>query len=132
MTNADNIFDSLKTDANGLVAAVVQDAANGEVLMVAWMDREALKRTLEEGKTCFFSRSRQKYWVKGETSGHYQVVKEVRADCDLDAILVKVEQTGAACHAGYRSCFYRKVDSGGKLETVEEQLKRPEDIYKTP
>ncbi len=131
MSNADNIFDSLKTDANGLIAAVVQDADNGEVLMVAWMDREALRRTLEGGKACFFSRSRQKYWVKGETSGHFQVVKEVRADCDLDAVLLKVEQTGAACHNGYRSCFYREVSPDGGMQVVDEQLKRPEEIYQT-
>jgi phosphoribosyl-AMP cyclohydrolase len=126
----DNIFDSLKTDEHGLICAVVQDAESGEVLMVAWMDREALKRTLEGGKTCFFSRSRQKYWVKGETSGHFQALKEVRADCDLDAVLVKVEQTGAACHEGFRSCFYRAVGPDGSLEVVEEQLKSPEEIYK--
>ncbi len=129
MTNIENIFDNLKTDSNGLVCAVVQDAGNGELLMVGWMDREALKRTLESGKTCFFSRSRQKYWVKGETSGHFQVVKEVRTDCDLDAILVTVEQTGAACHDGYRSCFYRTVGADGTMAVVEEQLKNPDEIY---
>lgn len=126
----DNILDSLKTDENGLIAAIVQDAETSEVLMVAWMDREALRRTLESGKTCFYSRSRQTYWVKGETSGHFQAVREVRADCDLDAVLVKVEQTGAACHTGHRSCFYRTVASDGALEETAQRLLSPEDIYK--
>lgn len=92
-----------------LVPAIVQDAENGEVLMVAYMDREALRRTLETGRTWFYSRSRQEYWCKGETSGHRQYVREVRYDCDGDAILVKVRQVGAACHTGNRSCFYRSL-----------------------
>jgi phosphoribosyl-AMP cyclohydrolase len=126
----ENLFDILKTDDAGLVCAVVQDAANGQVLMVGYMDREALRRTLTEGKVCFFSRSRQKYWVKGETSGHFQFVKDVRVDCDQDAILVQVEQVGAACHEGFRSCFFRRVGEDGALETVEERLKTPEEIYR--
>lgn len=129
MADSLNLLDNLKTDDNGLIAAVVQDADNGQVLMVGWMDREALKRTLEGGKTCFYSRSRQKYWVKGETSGHFQIVREVRTDCDLDAVLVTVEQVGAACHDGYRSCFYRSADASGELQTVEQRLVNPEDIY---
>lgn len=130
MNQQENLFDLLKTDSNGLVCAVVQDVDNNDVLMVAWMDKEALKRTLESGKTCFYSRSRQKYWVKGETSGHFQVVKEVRADCDQDAILVKVQQTGAACHEGYRGCFFRQVSVDGSLTVVDEQMLSPEEIYK--
>ncbi|BCW99210.1 MAG: hypothetical protein KatS3mg024_2037 [Armatimonadota bacterium] len=126
----ENLFDILKTDDAGLVCAVVQDATNGQVLMVGYMDREALRRTLTEGKVCFFSRSRQKYWVKGETSGHFQFVKDVRVDCDQDAILVQVEQVGAACHEGFRSCFFRRVGRDGALETVEERLKAPEEIYR--
>jgi len=125
----ENLFEILKTDDAGLVCAVVQDAANGQVLMVGYMDREALRRTLTERRVCFFSRSRQKYWVKGETSGHFQLVKDVRVDCDQDAILVQVEQVGAACHEGYRSCFFRRVEEDGTLETVEERLKTPEEIY---
>ncbi len=125
----ENLFDILKTDDAGLVCAVVQDAGNGEVLMVGYMDREALRRTLSEGKVCFFSRSRQKYWVKGETSGHFQFVKDVRVDCDQDAILVCVEQVGAACHEGFRSCFFRRVEPDGRLTVAEERLKTPEDIY---
>ncbi len=101
----EDVTNNLKFDANGLIAAVVQDADNGQVLMVAYMDAEAVRRTLTTGRTCFFSRSRQTYWVKGETSGNIQKVKEVRTDCDRDCLLVTVEQTGAACHLGFRSCF---------------------------
>ena len=95
----------LKRDAAGLVPAVVQQHDTGEVLMVGWMDDEALHRTLTTGRTTFFSRSRRDYWVKGETSGHRQWVREVRLDCDGDTLLVLVEQEGPACHTGARSCF---------------------------
>ena len=95
----------LKRDAAGLVPAVVQQHDTGEVLMVGWMDDEALHRTLTTGRTTFWSRSRQEYWVKGETSGHRQLVKEVRLDCDGDTLLVTVDQQGPACHTGARSCF---------------------------
>ena len=95
----------LKRDADGLVAAVVQQDGTGEVLMVGWMDDEALHRTLTTGRTTFWSRSRGEYWRKGDTSGHRQQVREVRLDCDGDALLVVVDQVGAACHTGDRSCF---------------------------
>jgi phosphoribosyl-AMP cyclohydrolase len=95
----------LKRDDTGLVAAVVQQHDTGEVLMVGWMDDEALHRTLSTGRTTFWSRSRNEYWVKGETSGHRQWVKEVRLDCDGDTLLVKVDQEGPACHTGTRTCF---------------------------
>jgi phosphoribosyl-AMP cyclohydrolase len=95
----------LKRDRDGLVAAVVQQWDTGEVLMVGWMDDEALHRTLTTGRATYWSRSRQEYWVKGETSGHAQHVREVRLDCDGDALLVKVDQVGAACHTGDRTCF---------------------------
>jgi phosphoribosyl-AMP cyclohydrolase len=95
----------LKRDANGLMAAIAQQYDTGEVLMLAWMDDEALHRTLTTGHCTYWSRSRQEYWVKGETSGHLQVVKSVALDCDGDAILVKVDQIGAACHTGDRTCF---------------------------
>lgn len=95
----------LKRDAAGLVPAVVQQYDTGEVLMVGWMDDEALHRTLTTGRTTFFSRSRQEYWVKGETSGHRQWVRQVRLDCDGDTLLVRVEQEGPACHTGARTCF---------------------------
>jgi phosphoribosyl-AMP cyclohydrolase len=105
---APEIAERLKRDAGGLVVAVVQQYDTGEVLMVGWMDDEALHRTLTSGRTTFWSRSRQTYWVKGETSGNRQWVKEVRLDCDGDSVLVKVDQEGAACHTGDRTCF----DSG--------------------
>jgi phosphoribosyl-AMP cyclohydrolase len=95
----------LKRTADGLVCAIVQQHDTGEVLMVAWMDDEALHRTLTTGRATYWSRSRQQYWVKGETSGHSQAVREVRLDCDGDAVLVVVDQTGAACHTGDRTCF---------------------------
>ena len=100
-------------DANGLIAAIAQDADTGEVLMLAWMNAEALARTLETGRATYFSRSRGRLWVKGESSGHTQAVREVRIDCDQDAVLLKVVQTGAACHTGRGSCFYRRIDAGG-------------------
>ena len=102
-----------KFDASGLVAAIAQDAETGEVLMLAWMNAEALGRTLETGRATYWSRSRGEIWVKGETSGHIQEVVEVRVDCDQDAVLLKVRQTGGACHTGRESCFYRIADASG-------------------
>ncbi|HBC97943.1 MAG TPA: phosphoribosyl-AMP cyclohydrolase [Clostridium sp.] len=95
--------------SGGLVPAIVQDFENGEVLMLAYVNRESLERTIETGKTWFWSRSRNKLWNKGETSGHYQYVKNIKVDCDYDTILIEVKQVGAACHTGRRSCFYRKL-----------------------
>jgi phosphoribosyl-AMP cyclohydrolase len=103
----------LKYNADGLVPAVIQDHTSGEVLMMAWMNRESLERTLESGLCTYWSRSRQKFWVKGETSGHVQRVRQVSVDCDLDTLLIKVEQTGAACHENYRSCFFRDLSAEG-------------------
>ena len=103
--------DDLKFDERGLIPAVVQDAENGDVLMMAWMNRESLERTLEEGRTVFWSRSRHELWRKGATSGNVQHVEEIRVDCDADTLLVRVHQTGAACHTGNRSCFYRGIDA---------------------
>jgi phosphoribosyl-AMP cyclohydrolase len=100
-----------KFDASGLVAAIAQDAETGEVLMLAWMNAEALTRTLETKHATYWSRSRGEIWVKGETSGHTQEVVEVRVDCDQDAVLLKVRQTGGACHTGRESCFYRIADA---------------------
>src|ERR671933_2991178 len=104
----------LKRDANGLVAAVVQQHDTGEVLMVAWMDDEALHRTLTTGRATYWSRSRAEYWVKGETSGHRQWVREVRLDCDGDTLLVRVDQEGPACHTGARTCFDADVLPQGR------------------
>lgn len=102
-------LNNLKFDKNGLIPAIIQDYKNNEVLMVGYMNQESLRRTLKSGKTCFWSRSRKEYWVKGLTSGHFQFVKSVSYDCDMDALLIRVRQIGAACHTGNRSCFYRKI-----------------------
>jgi phosphoribosyl-ATP pyrophosphohydrolase/phosphoribosyl-AMP cyclohydrolase len=99
----------IKFDKHGLVPAIVQDFRSKEVLMLAYMNKESLRRTLKDKKTCFWSRSRKEYWVKGATSGNYQFVKAVYYDCDIDALLIKVRQAGVACHTGKRSCFYRKI-----------------------
>ena len=99
----------LKFDEKGLIPAVIQDAVSNDVLMVAYMNKESFEATLKEGRTCFWSRSRQTLWRKGETSGHVQKVLEIRADCDADCLLIKVEQTGPACHTGERSCFFNKL-----------------------
>jgi phosphoribosyl-AMP cyclohydrolase len=107
----------LKRDAAGLVTAVIQEQATGEVLMVGWMDDEALHRTLTTGRTTFYSRSRQGYWVKGETSGNTQEVREVRLDCDGDTVLVRVHQVGVACHTGGRTCFDARLLRGPDLHT---------------
>jgi phosphoribosyl-AMP cyclohydrolase len=99
----------LKFDDNGLIPAIVQDYTNKEVLMMAYMNIDSLKQTFKIKKTCFWSRSRKEYWVKGMTSGHFQFVKGVYYDCDCDTLLIKVRQVGAACHTNRRSCFYRKI-----------------------
>jgi len=102
-------LNDFKFDKNGLLPAIIQDYKTNEVLMLAYMNQESLRRTIKSGKTCFWSRSRKEYWTKGATSGHFQFVKSIRFDCDLDALLVKVRQVGVACHTGNRSCFYRKI-----------------------
>jgi phosphoribosyl-AMP cyclohydrolase len=113
----------------GLVSAVAQDANNGEVLMVAWMNVEAYDETIRTGRAVYFSRSRNKLWRKGEESGHYQIVRAVYLDCDADTVLLKVEQEGAACHEGYRSCFFREVTPAG-LQISATRLVDPADVYK--
>lgn len=100
-------------DANGLIAAIAQDADTGEVLMLAWMNADALQQTMRTGRATYWSRSRGEIWVKGETSGHTQEVIEIRIDCDQDAVLLKVRQTGGACHTGRESCFYRRIGEAG-------------------
>jgi len=102
-------IDDLQYDERGLIPAIVQEESTGQVLMLAYMNRESLGRTIETGRTWFFSRSRQELWPKGETSGHIQKVKKILFDCDADALLVQVEQVGAACHTGEKSCFYREA-----------------------
>ena len=116
---------------DGLVTAIAQDAASGRVLMVAWMDREALKLTQQKGEAVYWSRSRKKLWHKGEESGHFQKVKEIRLDCDGDVILLQVEQQGGiACHTGHESCFYHRLENGLWVE-MDAMLKSPSEIYKT-
>ena len=117
------------TKNDGLVAAVAQDAATGEVLMVAWMNAEAYAETVRTGRAVYYSRSRGKLWRKGEESGHIQTVRAIYVDCDADAILLKVEQVGVACHEGYRSCFFREVTSAG-LKVVAPRLVDPAQVYK--
>lgn len=115
---------------NNLLPAIVQDAASGEVLMLAYMNRQAWEKTVATGKAHYWSRSRQKLWFKGEESGHVQLVKEILLDCDVDTILLKVEQLGgAACHTGYRSCFYRRY-AEGRLQTIDTPVFDPEEVYK--
>lgn len=125
-----SFLDHLKFNADGLIPAIIQDQSNGRVLMMAWMNRSSLEKTIETGLTHFWSRSRQKYWMKGETSGHVQRVRDVAFDCDGDTLLIQVEQVGAACHEGYRSCFFRSVREAGKdSEVTEPRLETPEQIY---
>lgn len=114
---------------DGLIPAIAQDAATGDILMMAWMNEQSLRLTAEEGHAVYWSRSRGKLWRKGETSGHQQVVSEIRLDCDNDVILLKVDQRGGiACHTGRRSCFYRKLEDGQWVST-DPVLKDPDEIY---
>jgi phosphoribosyl-AMP cyclohydrolase len=121
----------LKYDANGLIPAIIQDHATGRVLMFAFMNADSVARTIETGFCHYYSRSRNKLWLKGESSGHTQTVKSVRTDCDKDVLLIGVEQKGAACHDGYESCFYRAFDASGDDWTIEgEKVFDPETVYK--
>ncbi|HOJ22075.1 MAG TPA: phosphoribosyl-AMP cyclohydrolase [Armatimonadota bacterium] len=125
-----DLFDVVKFDSNGLVTAVVQDDASGEVLMVAYMNREALEQTLKTGRVTFWSRSRREMWVKGLTSGHTQTLKSIAVDCDGDALLVRVDQVGGACHEGYRTCFFRRAGADRQLEITGERLFDPKQVYR--
>lgn len=126
-------LDEVRWDPAGLVPVIAQERDSGDVLMFAWMDREALRRTAELGQAVYFSRSRQRLWHKGEESGHVQQVHEIRLDCDNDVVLLKVTQKGhdpsIACHTGRHSCFFQKLD-GGRWSAVEPVLKDPASIYK--
>ena len=123
-------LDEIRWTADGLVPVIAQEAATGKILMFAWMNRESLQLTADEGYACYWSRSRNKLWRKGEESGHRQKVLEIRFDCDEDVILLAVEQEGGiACHTGRQSCFYRRLKDG-QWETVEPVLKEPSSIYK--
>lgn len=125
-----SFYEKLKFNPDGLIPAIVQEQSTGRVLMMAWMNRASLESTIQTGRTHFWSRSRQKFWMKGESSGHTQQVKDIAFDCDGDTLLIQVEQIGAACHEGYQSCFFRSVeqDSAG-FKTTEAQLETPEQIY---
>ena len=123
-------IDEVPWDQAGMITAIAQDAVSGRILMVAWMNREALRETVARGEAVYWSRSRNKLWHKGEESGHVQKVREVRIDCDADAILLKVEQVaGIACHTGRESCFFRKLENG-RWVTIDPVLKDPSQIYR--
>ena len=122
-------LDAVKWNDDGLVPAIAQDLADGRILMMAWMDREALSLTAQQGTAVYWSRSRKKLWYKGEESGHQQIVSEIRLDCDNDVVVLQVEQRGGiACHTGRRSCFYQRLENGSWV-SVEPVLKDPESIY---
>ena len=122
-------LDDIKWDSNGLLPAIAQDAETGQILMMAWMNREALELTVNENRAIYWSRSRQKLWRKGEESGHLQELIELRLDCDSDVILMKVNQiANIACHTGRTSCFYRVLQNG-EWQTVDKVIKDPKDIY---
>ena len=126
----DTWLNKVNWSEDGLVPAIAQEASSGQVLMVAWMNREALKHTMETGEAVYWSRSRKKLWHKGEESGHIQKVREIRLDCDEDVILLQVEQIGGiACHTGRHHCFFQKLENG-EWKSVEPVLKNPAEIYK--
>lgn len=122
-------LDRFKFDAQGLIPAIIQDSRTNEVLMLAYMNKEALAKTLTSGQTWFYSRSRQRLWHKGETSGNIQEVDEVYFDCDADALLIKVRQHGAACHEGYKSCFHYRIEPDGRVALVGQPVFDPADVY---
>ncbi len=126
---SDSWLDELVFDGDGLIPAVAQETGTGKLLMLAWMNREALCETVRSGRAVYWSRSRQRLWHKGEESGHVQLIKQVRLDCDADVIVLEVEQIGGiACHTGHARCFYRKLDEGVWVET-EPVVKHPGEIY---
>lgn len=131
MDKLDKTVEELKYNDDGLIPAVVVDADSRQVLMVAYMNSKSLLETVRTGKTHFWSRSRRKYWMKGESSGHTQEVKAIYTDCDKDTILLEVVQHGAACHEGYFSCFYRRLNESGQWDVVAEKLFDPEKVYKS-
>ncbi len=128
-TNLDNLLSSLKFNDQGLIPAIAQDSDKNDVLMMAWMNKESIKYTFATGRVCYWSRSRQKLWKKGETSGQHQELVDFLIDCDRDTVLVKVKQHGVACHTGRRSCFYISVDENGDTkETMTVEID-PKDLY---
>jgi phosphoribosyl-AMP cyclohydrolase len=121
-------------DANGLIPAIAQDASTGQILMVAYMNREALEQTIATGNAVYYSRSRKKLWKKGEQSGHFQKVRQILVDCDQDCLILKVEVNAGQCHTGYQSCFYRAIEdkAGKKLKLIAKKTFDPRKIYKNP
>jgi phosphoribosyl-AMP cyclohydrolase len=129
-TEMQSFLDTVKFDKEGLVPAIAQDAETGKVLMLAYMNRKSLEITLKERKMCYWSRSRKELWRKGATSGNTQDVKEILIDCDGDALVFKVTQTGGACHTGYESCFFRKVEDDGSFQIVDKLMFDAEEAYR--
>ena len=129
-TSMSNVRPDFSKSPNGCLPAVAQDEATGEVLMLAYMNEESFQETLSTGRAVYFSRSRNRLWRKGEESGHVQTVSSIRIDCDADAILLQVSQKGAACHEGFRTCFFREVNSAG-TSVIGERLVDPNDVYKS-
>ncbi len=130
LADSQALRDALSWNPDGLVPAIVQDATSGEVLMMAWVNHVALEKTLALGQTHFYSRSRGSLWHKGATSGHVQEVESIHVDCDGDVLLIKVRQHGGACHEGYRSCFYRRVNEAGTLEVDATPIFSAADVYR--
>jgi phosphoribosyl-AMP cyclohydrolase len=129
LTEPPALFAALKWNEDGLIPAIVQDAENGEVLMLAWMDESALRATIATGQAHFYSRSRRAHWHKGATSGHVQHVESIWVDCDGDVVLIKARQIGGACHEGYRSCFFRRLDDSGHLEVAARPIFDADSVY---
>lgn len=129
MDKIDETIRDMKFTADGLIPAVCVDHETRQVLMVAYMNADSLRDTIRTGKTHFWSRSRRKYWMKGESSGHTQEVKAIYTDCDKDTLILEVRQHGAACHEGYYSCFYRKLNDAGEWDVVAEKLFDPDEVY---
>jgi phosphoribosyl-AMP cyclohydrolase len=129
MTEPGTLVQDIRWNEHGLIPAIAQDWQSGEVLMLAWMNHDALRLTIDEGRAIYWSRSRQALWRKGEESGHVQILRELRIDCDADTVLIKVEQIGGiACHTGRRSCFYQRLEDGA-WRVVDTVIKKPADIY---
>ena len=124
-----SLIENIKFNEKGLIPAIIADDADGRVLTLCYMNREAIEKSLEEGKIYLFRRSKDRLMLKGETSGHIQVIKELFVDCANNSLLFKIEQKVAACHAGYFTCYYQKVNENGDLETVEEKVFDPEKVY---
>ena len=124
-----DLINKLKFNNDGLIPVIAQSHDSREILMMAWMNHDAIIETLQTGRVCYYSRSRQKLWRKGESSGQIQTLKNFRIDCDADTILLLVEQVGVACHTGRRSCFFEEVSKDGRIKIVADVLKNPDDLY---